>query len=513
MKKKYIPFLMSAFLFLNASCDDWLDVQQDTEKKETELFDTYQGFQGALAGCYDDLAKQDLYGEKLTYSNIESMAGLWYMGSSADNLRSAVLPNYYFTTHEYRHSVAEEEIRKIYLGLFNTILEANMIIKASEEKGHVIPNPKARAVVAGEAYAIRAYCQFDVLRLFGQVPENPTLFVSLPYSETTTKDEMPAYYSYEQYIGKLESDIRTALSLLEENDPIFDYTYDEFNNAGDEGYEYVRIEDAFMNYRQHRLNYWAVKALQARMYMYIGQKEKAHDVALEVIHAKTRGGKPVATLSAKADYEKKYYASPSESLFMVAKAGLIDETEELLLGNEELMVSEGQELLLWETNREPLFDGTNKGSDLRYLNMWAFVQTSQGTKYYSIRKHFYDPDKLEMGTKTKVLATKLEVVPLLRLSEMYLIAVEGATTLQEANTLYTEYMDSKNVWLEKPFASMDDIRPELLKEYRREFFAEGVVFYLYKRYGEEKMWSKENVTVTETDYILPLPRTEYNPNN
>lgn len=513
MKKKYIPYLMSAFLFLNVSCDDWLDVQQDTEKRETELFDNYQGFQGALAGCYDDLAKQDLYGEKLTCSNIESMAGLWHMGSSADNLQTNILPNYYFTTHEYRHSVAEEEIRRIYLGLFNTILEANMIIKAAEEKGHVIPDAKSRAVVLGEAYAIRAYCQFDVLRLFGQVPQNPTIFVSLPYSEITTKDEMPHYYSYEQYIVKLENDLNKALSLLKENDPVFDYTYDEFNNAGYNGYEMVRIEDSFMNYRQHRLNYWAVKALQARMYMYIGQKEKAHDLALEVILAKTRTGKPVALLSAAADYSNKYYASPSESLFMVAKAGLIDETEDLLLGNEELVVREGEGLVILPTSYESLFEGTNTGSDLRYLNMWAAVQTSQSTKYRSIRKHFYDPDKLGGETKTKVLATKLELIPLLRLSEMYLIAVEGAPTVAEANMLYTIYMGSKNVFLTSPFGSMDEVRSEMLKEYRREFFAEGVVFYLYKRYGIENMWSKENVTVTETDYILPLPRTEYNPNN
>lgn len=512
MKKKYISFLMSAFLLLTVSCDDWLDVQQDTEKKETEMFDSYKGFQGALAGCYIDLAKQNLYGEKLIYSNIESMANLWTFGSSSNNLSQNILPNFYFTTHEYRHSVAEAEIKKIYSALFNTILEVNMIIKNCAEKGYVIPNSKSRAVVEGEAYAIRALCQLDVLRLFGQVPENPTILVSLPYSETTTKDEIPAYYSYEQYIAKLEADLSKAESLLKDNDPVFEYTYDEFNNAGTANYADVVVEDDFMNYRQHRLNYWAVKALQARMYMYIGQKEKAHDLALEVINAKTKNGKSVVSLSGQSDMANKYYSSPTESLFLISRAGLVKETKSILLGNEDLAVRTEDNLILSEDSHTSLFNGANIGSDTRYLNMWASVRTSQANFYKAIRKYYYDPDKLDSGTKTRVLATKLELLPIIRLSEMYLIAVEGASTIAEANALYSTYMESKNVLISNLFTSTEDVKNEIQKEYRREFFAEGVVFYLYKRHNVTKMWSRENVTVTESDYILPLPNTEYNPN-
>ena len=53
---------------------------------------------------------------------------------------------------------------------------------------------------------------------------------------------------------------------------------------------------------------------------------------------------------------------------------------------------------------------------------------------------------------------------------------------------------------------------QLEQEYRREFFAEGQVFYFYKRHQITQMWSKPSVEITESDYILPLPNTEYNPN-
>ena len=101
---------------------------------------------------------------------------------------------------------------------------------------------------------------------------------------------------------------------------------------------------------------------------------------------------------------------------------------------------------------------------------------------------------------------------MIRLSEMYLIAIEGASTLEEANKLYADYMVSKGVSRNDYFDSMEAVKTELEKEYRIEFFAEGQMFYYYKRNKAARMWSRENVEVLENEYILPLPNTESNPN-
>ena len=67
MKKKYISIMLSATLALGmTSCNDWLDVEQNTEKQAGKMFDNYDGFKGALAGCYSDLVRTDLYGTRLT---------------------------------------------------------------------------------------------------------------------------------------------------------------------------------------------------------------------------------------------------------------------------------------------------------------------------------------------------------------------------------------------------------------------------------------------------------------
>lgn len=504
MKKKYITIMLSAVFALGmTSCNDWLDVEQNTEKQADKMFDDYEGFKGALAGCYSDLAKTDLYGTRLTMSNVDAMACLWYMDETKQ-YKNSILDNYYFRNHDYTNTNTEASIRAIYSAFYNTILEANMIIEAVQEKGNNIENSVSRSLVLGEAYAIRALCQFDILRLFGQVPVNSTIKVSLPYSEVTNLDDEVVYYPFEQYIEKLKTDLENAKTLMKDNDPIFDFNYKELNSSGSSDYDYVNVDDEFFLYRQYRMNYWAVRALEARMYMYLGQKDLAHDIAMEVINATTKSDKKVVELSSYSDYggETSSYASPSESLFCLSINKLHDISLEILCGgdasgNNKVNVDPQKHLVLSETWLNNLFAGCNTATDIRVLKMWSKTTTSQGFVWPTIRKYYV----VDSGA-----------IPVIRLSEMYLIAIEGSSDLAEMNDLYATYMESKGVSRLNYFNSIEDVQAELANEYRREFFAEGQMFYYYKRNKASRMWSRENVEVLENEYILPLPNTEYNPN-
>ena len=102
-------------------------------------------------------------------------------------------------------------------------------------------------------------------------------------------------------------------------------------------------------------------------------------------------------------------------------------------------------------------------------------------------------------------------MPMLRTSEIYLIAIETSDDLAEVNSLYQEYMLSHNVIAAAGFASLDDVKTWIVNEYRREFYGEGQMFYTYKRLGAKDMlWSP--VPVSENTYIIPLPESEYDPN-
>ena len=59
------------------------------------------------------------------------------------------------------------------------------------------------------------------------------------------------------------------------------------------------------------------------------------------------------------------------------------------------------------------------------------------------------------------------------------------------------------------FKSFDDLKIELPKEYRREFFAEGQMFYFYKRNKTQRLWSNESMLMDEGLYIIPNPDTDF----
>ena len=293
--KIYKSILYCAIVgLLFSSCSDWLDVQPETESKEEDLFTEYRGFKSALTGCYMAMANDDAYGKRLTMTNIESLACVWYFESEPYS-SDAEAANYYLNAHDY-NDVARDAVQTIYSKMYNIIVQLNKIIRNAENNPGAFPNEKTQAVILGEAYALRAYCHLDILRLFGEVPNGTGEKVNLPYSEVAAFDERPEYCDFATYSEKLIADLTKAEELLKDNDPIFEYTFEDLNMPA-----YLELDDTYMGYRQSRMNYWAVKALQARAFLYLGRTTDAYQAAMAVINGKDVNGEPVMTISGSSD--------------------------------------------------------------------------------------------------------------------------------------------------------------------------------------------------------------------
>ena len=241
---KQILFIL-LIAFCAASCNDWLDVRPETEQKDYDQFSTVDGFFDMLVGTYMEMAAAEAYGERLTISNVESLANQWYMPES--NLNYSRLDDWELSAHDFSGDNARTAIAAFYAQLFRVIANANLVIKYADEQGDVFADTTMRNVVQGEAYAIRAYCQLDVLRLFGQLPQGGSRQVQLPYSYTTSIYEMPAYYDYAAYVERLKADIAQAERLLAAGDPILEYSFSAL--AGDN----EDVADNHLLYRQFRL--------------------------------------------------------------------------------------------------------------------------------------------------------------------------------------------------------------------------------------------------------------------
>ncbi|MGN6510999.1 MAG: RagB/SusD family nutrient uptake outer membrane protein, partial [Chitinophaga sp.] len=99
-------------------------------------------------------------------------------------------------------------------------------------------------------------------------------------------------------------------------------------------------------------------------------------------------------------------------------------------------------------------------------------------------------------------------IPMLRISEMYLVAAETAPA-GEGQQYWDEFRTARNVAPATLPADPVQLQLELVKEYRREFFAEGQAFFAYKRINAPKasfLWAPSAATL---DYLVPLPLTEF----
>ena len=479
-----------------ASCNDWLDVRPDTEQKEKDQFSTEKGFKDALIGCYMQMAGQDAYGLRLTLTSVENLANLWRINPNTTRYGERDL-----SRHDYTTDNAKSTINSIYTSLFKTISQANLIIKNGEGNTGVFREQRVHDVVLGEAYAIRAYCQLDILRLFGQMPNGGQKQVKLPYSEATSINEIPRYYTFSEYAEKLKNDIARAEELLKDSDPATIYPFKR-TYATDEEYE----KNDFLMYRQMRLNYWAVRALHARMSLYTGDAETALTIARSLIEAKLPNGTAVCPLSGQNDYKLGYTTCPNECYFSISEYEIKTYAVAYFTDNADNVVASYDENKLAISNEmlSELFEGENIESHNRYANLWnQRLKDESGYFWCGFLRYCYDE-------KLPNLELYYQLIPMLRTSEMYLVAMETSTDLEEINRLYTEYMISHNVATIVPFKSLDEVHTWIENEYRREFYGEGQMFYTYKRLGEKSIkWFK--TPADENTYIIPLPETEYDP--
>ena len=231
-----------------------------------------------------------------------------------------------------------------------------------------------------------------------------------------------------------------------------------------------------------------MEALKARLYLYIGNKEKAYTAAHNVIDAKTNSGQIVIDLVRSKDFYSECILALSNNEIKDNIGGFSSSTSNFMTA----------------ANYGKLFSGKVTTDDFRAKDFWAETVSNGSYTYYEFVKYKQPEDNIVNNSEEWMI--RYQVIPLIRLSEMYLIVMETAE-LTEANKLYKSYMAEKNALITTDMAR-EELNAEILNEYRREFWGEGQMFYAYKRLGVKEMMWKTDREVEEKDYIVPLPTTE-----
>lgn len=449
------------------ACNDWLEVAPQAEKEEAEMFEKEVGFRNVLIGAYIRMKSNNLYGEDLTYGSIEMLAQHW---TNTDDLGK------YLKAYNYEQSVVETKINSFYGNLYKVIADVNGLLNNIDARKEMFEGNNFE-IIKGEALAIRAFCHFDVLRLFGPIPTNLPEGTILPY--VTTVSIVPnRLVSYNDFTTKLLADLDEAERCLEWNDPILTASIKELSTLE------VAQDDNFLCDRQMRMNYYAVCALKARVQLWLGNKSEALKYAQKVIDAKDPNGNVMFRLGSATDCANGDLIFSSEHIFNLNVYNLSD-----------FKISAAN---TFYTNSTALkYFWASETTDIRRGKMWKEVYDNYWWTYY------YYMTKYTQATNMPVWAKNS--IPLFRLAEMYLIAMECGS-IQNANDLYKEVCIARDI-TPVTFGSTEELSETLILEYNREFYGEGQAFYAYKRLGRSKIFGTSTVG-SALIYVLPLPKAE-----
>lgn len=489
MKNIYLYLIIPVVLTFT-SCNKWLDVQPELEMRQIAMFESEQGFKDVLIGAYIRMATPELYGLNTTMKLPEMMAQNWTI--PAENSSQAEI--YYISNFDFTQTSTRDIVEKVWLQYYQTIININSILECIDAKKDLFTNGNYE-LIKGEALGLRAFLHFEILRYWGPIPGKVDAEdKAIPYVRIVTKNPQDLLaVSYREVIDNILTDLDNAEQLLV-NDPILTYSNAILNSPDDlqgVNQDLPHPDDEFHYFRQARFNYYAVKATKARYYLWIGNKSKALENALVVIDALDSDSKSKFTLGSDAEANNGVLTFPTEQIFAV-NSTLATQTLTPIFFNYSTAYIQA------ETSLETAFETTLHTSDIRYRNnrLWESRVVPLASTSFNFFKKYN-----ESGSTVTAITT----IPLIRLVEMYFIATEcGREDLFKVYRL-VRVLDAS---IDDTLTDADAIKERLEKEYRKEFYGEGQMFFFYKRYAYSMLSWPVAKEIAEVSYRLPFPESQ-----
>lgn len=480
---KHIWLIISVLLL--SSCKKWLDVKPLSQVSEDDLFKTEAGFEESLNGIYTRCTRTDLYGSELSFGFPEVLAQN-YTFPPDDNQRYQQTANYNYLDPYF---IARKDAA--WRGLYNAIVNCNLLLQNLEENKSVLPEDK-HALIKGEALALRAYLHFDALRLFAPSFKNNPTEKGVPYV-TSVSNKVTTTLTVSQTLEKIINDLKEAKEIIRPVDPIRAASYVAGYPTDVNDVERAD-KSLFLQNRRHRMNYYAICGTLARVCLYMDKKDEALANALEVIESNTFPWTNSAAFI-EPDPTKKDRILYRELVFAWYIEDLAQEVN--------LRFNSGVVGLYIENNAgNTLYETGSVGAeDNRFKQWFRLVSGTNTMDRLELQKYLRDPQ-----TNRHYL-----VAPAIRLSEMYYIAAE--CTYDTDPALAAQYLNTvrfnRGMGVPLTISNKDELIQELVKEARKEFYGEGQIFYMYKRLHRSIATQLGgSIPASDKIFVLPLPNDE-----
>ena len=478
--KKTISIFKSSFLALSliaaVACESWIDVEPIDRLSEDKVYSTQKGFLQALNGVYAEMNNNTVYGGHLSVGVIDVLAQ-YYDGGSENSYTY-----YYYPRYDYTNTGVKNTFSNVWSKMYSLISSANIILEKCEQTD-VLPS-QYQKMIKGEALAMRAMFHLDLLRLFGPVMSENAHEMAIPYV-TVADQNIQDFLTADVVIDRIIHDLTEASGLLQSSDPVLTDGVKHTPEAGD---------NIDFCYRQYRLNYFAVQVLLARAYLWKGDQTEALTISENAISKAESIFPFISSSAANGSYPDRVFSS--EVIFALYNTNRINVYRKYFastLDTRNILSFAGT----LDSGRIPeLYDSQN---DLRY-KMWS--ASSEGDNDLIFNK--YEDVVLKDGSTNHYCY----MMPLIRLSELYLIAAECETDFSKALTYLNTLRNKRNCPNVTPRNS-EELMNNITSEFRKEMIGEGQMFFFYKRHAMQSIpngsSTSGNINMIMKNYVVPCP--------
>lgn len=442
MKKIYNLLVISLLLIATTSCgDEWLNTVPTDSVPVDDAINSFAAAEVALTGVYDGLqgssSRTSYYAARMFY----------YGDVRGDDMQARQAANRSSATYEMRY--VEDNAPNMWNIPYNVLRRANSLIVAIENGLVADASDDQLARLKAEALVVRALVHFDLVRLYGN-PYTMDNGASLGVPIVTTPlpmDALPARSTVAEVYTQVLKDINDAITSGGLSDK---KTY---------GY----------------INLWFAKGLQARVSLYKGDNPAALSLAEDVIN-----NSPYEVWT-NEEYVEGWTKDPKkgrkEMLFEIVNASNDDWTDR-----------EGVAYLLHEDGyadyivTESFINMLNEDpADVRNGILLAPSSDDQIIETYGDAKIFVNKFPADASGDMR-----LNDSPIMRLSEVYLIAAEAAAKVPNA-TKAAKYLNAIVLRANPdatPVSEADATVERIIIEKRKELVGEGHRFFDAMRNNE-----------------------------
>ncbi len=475
MKKIHITGFL-AFSILLASCGkDFLNVKPSNSTESGQTITTLNDAKVMVNGLMRTMIRSTYYGRNF----------MIYGDAKGGDITIASQGRGLDAMYVFNHSINTNTYSTFWSDIYNSILQANNIIsgiETLETAGTTINFNNYK----GQALTLRALLHFDLVRLYGKTYTQDKSALGVPVvTEVLSASALPLRNTVEEVYTQIISDLKAGLPLLPKTK-----------------------SNGFINYYGNR-------AIQARVYLTMGNYDSAFAAAEEIITSNAY------SLYTNAEWVGSWATQfGKESIF------------ELIMAKDQGELGSGSLGFYYMRNRDGNALGNFIASDY-YLNRlnqdptdvrWGIMTNDElsTTRKGACYKYVGSVAKSGDG-KDPYTAVNIKVI---RLSEVYLAAAEAALKKSSPDAAKAAtYLNAirKRAPALPAVTAATVTEQSILDEKSKEFICEGQRYFDMLRTNQSITFNDEHVGVTmqhrpktidRTFYktILPIAQSEINTN-